>query len=336
MSVSSVNGINFNVWQKGVGSFYTQTIARNLASIHARVNDLRGKIQTNSLEKIQTSLQKIHQIVTSQTKNIEEKVKTVNTQATQELQNTLTRTQNLIDGIHKTSLETTREQVRRLSETVKNSGKIIMDKTGIEITNVLKLIEQESKESTKETKEKILKIKEKTEIFRDEFFDLTFNLIDKTFKLTQKHLDEMIHEVEQTTVESYRLFVFLGLFFIITKWIISYWYPKDSSSGIKESIKDMMLPYFIVVPISILIMAILPSIEYIQIGEVKDIGVLGIIWQYSFVLLVYGTLHFILFLISKIIKDEKKMNDEKNLKIEKVVKNEEINVEYFKIEEVIE
>eukprot|EP01080_Neovahlkampfia_damariscottae_P004655 gene4655-8228_t len=338
MRVSSVNGINFNVWQKGVGSFYTQTISANLASIHARVNDLRGKIKTTSLQKIQTSLQKIHEVVSSQTKNIEVKVKNLNKEATDELQNTLSKTQNLIDDVHQKSLDVVRLQVKRLSETVKNSGKIIMDKTAIEITNILNFVEKESKISTSDTKEKVLKIKEKTEKFRHEFFDLTINLIDKTFKITQKQIDQLVHDFDETTVKSYRLFVFLGLFFIITKWLISYWYPINSDNSLKESIKEMMLPHFIVVPISIIFMVIYPSVEYIQIGEIKDVGVLGIIWQYAFVLVIYGTIHFILFLFTKLWKDEKKMEKE-SLIMEPVVpvKNEiDINTDLFKIEEVNE
>jgi hypothetical protein len=58
----------------------------------------------------------------------------------------------------------------------------------------------------------------------------------------------------------------LGILIIITKWGIAFWYPKDSSLGIKESVKEMMLPHLVVVPISVLLMVVIPSIEFIQIG----------------------------------------------------------------------
>jgi hypothetical protein len=330
MSVSSVNGVNFNVWEKGVGVFYRDTIAKNLAAINSQVNSLRGKILSDSLLKIQSSIQTIHETVSKQTTTIENSLKNINQHATTEIQTTLDKTQTIIYDVHQKTLDALRIQVKRLSGVVHDSGRLIMDKTGKELTTILNLIDVEAKEATNETKERIDQLRAKIQLFRDDFFDLTFKMIEKTFKVSQDHVDVMIKELNETTAKSYRLFIFLGIFFIITKWGIAFWYPKDSSLGIKESVKEMMLPHLVVVPISVLLMVVIPSIEFIQIGNIKDIGVLGILWQYSFVMIIYGVFHFILFFVSKIISDEKVSKEVSLLKVEKVVESN------FKVEEVFE
>jgi hypothetical protein len=49
------------------------------------------------------------------------------------------------------------------------------------LTTILNLIDVEAKEATNETKERIDQLRARIQLFRDDFFDLTFKMIEKTF-----------------------------------------------------------------------------------------------------------------------------------------------------------